>query len=191
MNRSELAAALGISGSMVTRLAKRGMPVDDVERAARWRRRHLEPTRTKGIRADTVPTARPRPAVANAVAPAAATLRLPLPGGLTDFDWAAPDVELRMTQRLALLASADFGANSQALRIFMALVPRVDRRRLMLPPDVWDQLCPPGFLEMVAPGYDPVTRTNANAPVPESDRPDEECMNVIYEVQCGLLQFNR
>jgi hypothetical protein len=53
MTKTELAAALGVSASMVSRLAKRGMPVDTVERAQRWRRRHLEPGRVKGVRMGT------------------------------------------------------------------------------------------------------------------------------------------
>ena len=44
----DLAAALGISASMVSRLRRRGMPIDSVERAERWRRRHLEPGRVMG-----------------------------------------------------------------------------------------------------------------------------------------------
>lgn len=52
MTKKELAELLGISGAMVSRLAKRGMPVDSVERAKRWRRRHLEPGRLKGTRHD-------------------------------------------------------------------------------------------------------------------------------------------
>ncbi len=54
MLKKELAQALGISGSMVSRLAKRGMPTDSVARAERWRRRHLEPGRVKGQRLDTI-----------------------------------------------------------------------------------------------------------------------------------------
>ena len=52
--RKDLAVALGISGAMVTKLAKRGMPVDDLDKAVRWRQRHLEWQRSKGVRADTV-----------------------------------------------------------------------------------------------------------------------------------------
>ena len=55
MMKKELAAALGISAAMVTKLARRGMPTDTPERAERWRRRHLEPGRIKGVRADTRP----------------------------------------------------------------------------------------------------------------------------------------
>jgi phage terminase Nu1 subunit (DNA packaging protein) len=49
MLKKELAEALGISGAMVSKLSKRGMPTDSVERAMRWRRRHLEPGRIKSI----------------------------------------------------------------------------------------------------------------------------------------------
>src|SRR4051794_38972919 len=55
MEHKQLAAALGISPSMVSGLAKRGMPVDSVERAGRWRRRHLAHARMKGNRVDTTP----------------------------------------------------------------------------------------------------------------------------------------
>jgi len=41
---------------MVSKLEARGMPVDDVTRARRWRKRHLQPGRLKGVRRDTVPT---------------------------------------------------------------------------------------------------------------------------------------
>lgn len=52
MLKKELAKALGISPAMVTKLARRGMPVDDVDRAKKWRKRHLEPGRIKGSRYD-------------------------------------------------------------------------------------------------------------------------------------------
>lgn len=57
MQRKDLASALNISPSMVSRLAQRGMPTDDVERARRWRKRHLDPGRIKGARfsADPAP----------------------------------------------------------------------------------------------------------------------------------------
>lgn len=53
----DLAAELGVSPSMVSRLAKRGMPTDTVERARRWRRRHLELARTKAARPEQAPGA--------------------------------------------------------------------------------------------------------------------------------------
>jgi hypothetical protein len=65
MQQKELAILLDISPAMVSRLAKKGMPTDDLERAQRWRKRHLEPGRVKGMRAGTVkpqPPAPPKPA---------------------------------------------------------------------------------------------------------------------------------
>jgi hypothetical protein len=62
MQQKELATLLDISPAMVSRLAKRGMPTDTLERAERWRRRHLEPGRVKSVRADTRQTTKPAPA---------------------------------------------------------------------------------------------------------------------------------
>lgn len=53
MLKKELAQLLGVSESMVSRHSKQGMPTDSVERAQRWRKRHLEPGRVKGIRYDS------------------------------------------------------------------------------------------------------------------------------------------
>ena len=57
MQQKELASLLDISPAMVSRLAKRGMPTDTLERATRWRKRHLEPGRVKGSRMGTVEAA--------------------------------------------------------------------------------------------------------------------------------------
>ena len=64
MTKKELAEALGISGSMVSRLAKQGMPFSSVAAARAWRELHLETARMKGFRADTPYT--PQPPVAAA-----------------------------------------------------------------------------------------------------------------------------
>jgi transcriptional regulator with XRE-family HTH domain len=55
MTGKELAEALGITPSAVSQLAKRGMPTDSVDRANRWRRKHLQRGRMKGVRRDTLP----------------------------------------------------------------------------------------------------------------------------------------
>jgi hypothetical protein len=52
MTKKELAVLLGVSASMVTKHSKQGMPTDSLERAQRWRKRHLEPGRVKGNRFD-------------------------------------------------------------------------------------------------------------------------------------------
>lgn len=54
MTREELATALDISRGALSKLEKRGMPIDSVERARRWRKRHLQPGRMKGVRRDTI-----------------------------------------------------------------------------------------------------------------------------------------
>ena len=66
MLKKELATLLGVSESMVSRHAKKGMPTDSLERAQRWRKRHLEPGRIKGSRFDPKQSTGP-------VAPAAVT----------------------------------------------------------------------------------------------------------------------
>ena len=50
MLKKDLATALGISGSMVSRLAKQGMPTDTPERAQRWRTKHLSMGKMRGDR---------------------------------------------------------------------------------------------------------------------------------------------
>ncbi len=51
MLQKDLATALDISPAMVSKLFKRGMPTDTVERAQRWRKRHLQPGRLKSSKA--------------------------------------------------------------------------------------------------------------------------------------------
>lgn len=59
MTQKELAALLGITQAAVSKLARKGMPTDTVERATRWRRRHLQTGRMKGVRRDSAPAAPP------------------------------------------------------------------------------------------------------------------------------------
>lgn len=61
MTQKELAEALGISQAAVSKLVRRGMPSDTVERASRWRRRHLQTGRMKGVRRDAKPSTQPSP----------------------------------------------------------------------------------------------------------------------------------
>lgn len=69
MQQKELAQLLDISPAMVSRLAKRGMPTDTLERAERWRKRHLEPGRVKGSRFGTGAAAQTKPGGASDVLP--------------------------------------------------------------------------------------------------------------------------
>ena len=78
MQQKELASLLDISTAMVSRLVKRGMPTDTIERAERWRKRHLEPGRVKGSRADTIKTVRLEPEPPKTIKPQAAPQVMPL-----------------------------------------------------------------------------------------------------------------
>ena len=96
MTKKELAEALGISGSMVSRLAKQGMPVSSVAAARAWRELHLETARMKGFRADTPYTPQPQRVAAAAKANSArlAALRSLVRASDTDLflplnDWLA------------------------------------------------------------------------------------------------------
>jgi hypothetical protein len=51
MTKSELAHSLNISRTMLYKLIARGMPWDSLEDAIRWRKKNLNPSRTKEYRA--------------------------------------------------------------------------------------------------------------------------------------------
>lgn len=125
MTKKELAALLGISGAMVTKLAKRGMPTDSLERAQRWRKRHLEPSRVKGVRYDS--NYKPSPQ-AQPVRPAPVIAHLTLAAGLLDV------------AAVALSAGACIDALIPGLRVALAAVPAHERDGLLLPANVMDLL---------------------------------------------------
>lgn len=97
MLQKELAKLLGISPAMVSRLAKRGMPTDSVERAERWRKRHLEPGRVKGSRFDPNQKAQPPAPTASTFAPGAgpalADLLAEIESNGAELDWALKEKE--------------------------------------------------------------------------------------------------
>lgn len=124
MTGRELARALGISETMVSKLRRRGMPTDSAERAARWRRRHLEPARMKGTRADTLPG----PAIGRPPARSrepAAELALLILAGLAaatrDGAKLGPE-HLAAVEHLAGLAAADARLH-EAMRAALRAVP--------------------------------------------------------------------
>jgi hypothetical protein len=59
VQQKELAALLGVSQAMVSRHIKMGMPSDSLERAQKWRRRKLVPSRVKGVRLGTAEALKP------------------------------------------------------------------------------------------------------------------------------------
>lgn len=54
ITREQLAKELGVSRATVSKNEARGMPVDDVTSARRWRKKKLQHGRMKGVRRDTL-----------------------------------------------------------------------------------------------------------------------------------------
>lgn len=132
MQQKELAKLLGISPAMVSRLKKQNMPTDSLERAQRWRKRHLEPGRIKGSRFDPMQQAQPpapmpsTPAQAAAAGPADLLAEVETAGdeldkALTenDSEWAAVMVQ----QARELMRKLPDNAQPRlSLRSWLALV---------------------------------------------------------------------
>jgi hypothetical protein len=136
MQLKDLAKELDISPSMVSQLKKRGMPVNSVEAAERWRRRHLTFARTKGTRAGTE-----RPA------PAERAIGETVSGGrvsdtLVDRATAAALARVRALGLLGkdALVGDTFGVLKPMLQHAMAAVPPAAREHVQLPLEVWDAL---------------------------------------------------
>lgn len=118
----DLAAALGISGAMVSKLAKRGMPTTDTDAARRWRRRHLNPAQTKGNRFDAA-----QPPVAAAASG---------DDGAEALAYAQRMVDLAAE----LLPLGKLAAVVGDLRLALRRVPLHRREALLLPVTLWDAL---------------------------------------------------
>lgn len=54
ITREQLAKELGISRATLSKNEARGMPIDDVTSARRWRKKKLQHGRMKGVRRDTI-----------------------------------------------------------------------------------------------------------------------------------------
>ena len=50
MNKTKLAQALNISRQMIYKLLRQGMPADSIESARQWRKKALNPYKTKEYR---------------------------------------------------------------------------------------------------------------------------------------------
>jgi len=124
MKQKDLAEALGLTPGQVSRLVKRGMPNDDIERALRWRRRHLELARTADHRADYRAQRVER------------TLeQTEMPAHLARL------VMLADSASTALAAGALLPRQlEEALRQEMRAVPLAERADVCLPVSVWEAL---------------------------------------------------
>jgi len=130
MQQKELATLLNISPAMVSRLVKRGMPTDTLERAERWRRRHLEPGRVKGARIDRTPRPKPaRPAAPPEPAAFVPDSQIEAAGDLADGALRRGDqfaADGRIVQLRELLSHASPDASPRlTLRVWLALLDYV------------------------------------------------------------------
>ena len=118
MLKKDLAAALGISASMVSRLTKQGMPTDSAAAAQAWRAAHLDPARVVRARADTQGQLNP----------------------LTLVQRAEGAMEIA---RAALDAGADFERFAPVVRAALKAVPVEHRHLVGLDLQVMRRLCAP------------------------------------------------
>lgn len=161
MKKKDLAQALGISGSMVSRLAKQGMPTDSVSAARAWRELHLETVRMKGFRADTLYTPQP-------------SKRVP----------AAEDA--MRTARAVLDAGGAFGVVEPGLRAALKAVPDHERHLVGLDVEVMRVLLRPLFDLMQEDG-EPVC---AGDGLGMSDADAAYVGRVLYLLACGEMVVN-
>lgn len=129
MQQKELATLLGVSAAMVSRHAKQGMPTDTLERAEKWRRRHLEPGRVKGARYERSRTTEPTPpksASPARLAPSVSAADMENIGGLIDAALIRGNhfgAAIRTWQLRGQLRQATDDANPcLSLRVWLALV---------------------------------------------------------------------
>lgn len=78
MTMTDLARQLGLSKGQVSKLAAKGMPVDDLDAAKRWRHNNLDPSWAKSERGS------PSYRVPGADDPVGVVLRVGIPPGLLD-----------------------------------------------------------------------------------------------------------
>lgn len=190
MLKKELAALLDISPAMVSRLAKQGMPVDTLERAKRWRKRHLEPGRIKGSRFDpnaSMAPAHPSP-LATRFDPLAALAKQ-----MGDVDAAlvtAPNqnpLDLLAPLRYTLRHLPEDAAPAMPLRVWVALVNWVlgANSRARHAQDQAAMLTPMEFSIMAAPHCVPMAAAWLDHACNWADRPDdyysEDCPDACPE----------
>lgn len=162
MKMKDLAYALGISDSMASRLAKKGMPTYSIEAAEKWRAKNLDPSMTKQNRADGNQGGRkgqsgqrPRPAGTDAVAqpfaddadPLITYMRESLPARLFD-----PCVVA------AVMSDAGLSVGGDKVLRFTAFM-YMHYMRLIDPADEYGCVLPDGLVHRPgSPGFNAVAR---------------------------------
>lgn len=179
MLKKELADALGISGAMVSKLAKRGMPTDSLERAQRWRKRHLEPGRVKGQRMGTTAPPDVKPQASRPAAPSDEAMRA------NHLMGAAASI---------LSEGGDVTAMLPAIRAALRAVPEASRDDVRLHVDTMKLLIGPAVLDEMS-SFRPADAGGAGHTYPAA--PDEpmtgdvlQDMGIfLYSVAAGEVQI--
>ena len=164
--QNDLAAALGISASMLSRLKKRGMPVDSLPAARNWRALHLKPELTK--ERFTPFRDLPRPAQQD-------------------------ETNAECVNALGRLATEDFAVYEPILKRAMRSLPRRLRSQIALPAQVWEALTEREFKKIdrweKANGIEPDPPPTAEELADPGCDPDNEAGNFIFDIAAGLLRF--
>jgi hypothetical protein len=161
----DLAHALGISASLVSRLRKRGMPVHSIEAAKAWRAVNLDPAATWEQAARKGGAARAQAAHAPP----------------TDRTAALENIGL-----LAELAARDFAAYGGRLRAALAALPREAWDEVALPASVWGRLGGEAFAtidKLVAEAGAP-----GDLEEPAAGAEGDVAADLVYEIAAGLVR---
>lgn len=164
MTGKELARLLGISPQMVSKLRKRGMPTDSLERAQRWRRRNLEPGRVKGVRVGAVSEYRE--------------------DDIGVERQRAQLLQLELVALLGLSVERDGAASLPALQRAMRDLPPEMRDRVRLPEATWDALLRAADVEPSALAGDAAD----DAAMTDADQAAAD--HALYELACGLRRWD-
>lgn len=161
MKRKDLAVALGISPSLVSRFAGRGMPTHDIELARRWRDRHLDPARRKEHRAQLPPS----------------------------FDALVARAERAGARALAALGGPTWPNASDDCRAALRAVPTIARPAVRLPVPVFDALCAEVIAAVEADRTDADRQRDAE--VFADDAEADEMGAFWYSVAAGELRIGQ
>ncbi|CAG9932434.1 hypothetical protein [Candidatus Nitrotoga arctica] len=162
MQQKELAKLLGVSTSIVSRHVKRGMPTDTIERAEKWRKRHLEPGRVKGTRFTSIPNPAPTPAKLASPPDAEFYVSMANVEEVADLIDSAltrgnqDTAATRITQLRGLLRQIQNDASMRlSLRVWLALVDYMlhEEAEIRHAPDIWTPLTPGEFGARACPEF--------------------------------------
>lgn len=168
MMKKELAQLLGISGSMVSKLAKIGMPTDTLERAQRWRKRHLDPGRMKGTRFDP-----------DKIRP---TVLRPKPAALPQSEAVVRAIAMLNIAAVAHEAGQTIAPMVSTLRAALSAVPKPERENVgPLPLEVMNILVADVFAVCVGPDAAPP----AGETTPMNDAEAQAMGEFWYQVAAG------